>query len=302
MKYKEWLDEWLVSCVKPLVKERTYECYGAMVRTQITPKLGDYVLDELSPSVLQKFTAELTQRYAPNTVKGVIAVVKGSLTRAERTGIVGRQYSGCIQRPRGTEKQVDCFTVAEQKKIERYIFNSGKARLFGIVLCLYTGLRLGELLALEWRDINFEKGILSVTKTCRDKWGGEKYIKQIGSPKTASSVRRIPVPKQILPYLKLLKKQSKSRYVVSGGTGKDVCLRSYQKSFEVVLRNLKIPHKGFHSLRHTFATRALECGMDVKTLSEILGHKSPTVTLNRYVHSLIEHKSAMMNKVGKLLQ
>jgi integrase len=79
-------------------------------------------------------------------------------------------------------------------------------------------------------------------------------------------------------------------------------MRSYQRTFESLLIKLNIPHKGFHALRHTFATRALECGMDVKTLSEILGHKNPTITLNRYVHSLLEHKTEMMNRLGKLLQ
>lgn len=80
---------------------------------------------------------------------------------------------------------------------------------------------------------------------------------------------------------------------------KDISVRSYQRTFELLLKRLKIQHKGFHSLCHTFATRALECGMDVKTLSEILGYKNPKVTLNRYVHSLMEHKQEMMNKLGK---
>ena len=100
--------------------------------------------------------------------------------------------------------------------------------------------------------------------------------------------------------MKALKKRSVSPFVVSA-SGNPVSVRSYQRSFELLLKKLKIPHRGFHSLRHTFATRALECGMDVKTLSEILGHKNPTVTLNRYAHSLMEHKADMMNRLGKLL-
>lgn len=123
----------------------------------------------------------------------------------------------------------------------------------------------------------------------------------IDEPKTATSRRVIPLPKQLLPILKGIKKKSHSPFVVSAN-GKPVSVRSYQRSFELLLKKLKIPHRGFHSLRHTFATRALECGMDVKTLSEILGHKNPTVTLNRYAHSLMEHKADMMNRLGKLLQ
>ena len=120
------------------------------------------------------------------------------------------------------------------------------------------------------------------------------------SPKTNTSIREVPVPKQLLILIKAWKKKSYSEYVVSNGE-KGVSLRGYQRIFERLLNKIKIPHKGFHALRHTFATRALECGMDVKTLSEILGHKNTNITLNRYVHSLIEHKREMMNRVGRLI-
>ena len=168
--------------------------------------------------------------------------------------------------------------------------------MFGIVLCLYTGLRIGELIALQWKDIDLQKGVLTVSRSCHDKNGSIVF----DEPKTVTSCRVIPLPKQLLPKLKNIKKNSNSDFVVSMG-GNAVSVRSYQRSFELLLKKLNITHRGFHSLRHTFATRALECGMDVKTLSEILGHKNPTVTLNRYVHSLLEHKAAMMNRLGKLL-
>ncbi len=100
--------------------------------------------------------------------------------------------------------------------------------------------------------------------------------------------------------LKEMKKKSKCEFVISDGE-KPVFIRSYQRTFELLLKKLGLPHKGFHSLRHTFATRALECGMDVKSLSEILGHKNATITLNRYAHSLWEHKAEMMNKLSKML-
>ena len=191
--------------------------------------------------------------------------------------------------------------MSEQKKIEQYILNEKNKRLFGVLLCLYTGLRIGELLALEWSDIDMNKGELRVNKTChygKDKTGQFGRITDI--PKTQSSIRTIPIPKQLMPLLRDTKKKSRSTHIVSNGENL-IAIRSYQRSFSVLLKKLNIPHRGFHSLRHTFATRALECGMDVKTLSEILGHKNSTVTLNRYAHSLMEHKKEMMNKLGKLL-
>lgn len=192
------------------------------------------------------------------------------------------------------------FFCLEQKKIEIYVLNSGKDKFFGIVLCLYTGLHIGELLALTWDDIDFGKGLLFVSKTCHDGNHGINHIRIIDSPKTIHSRRVIPFPKQILSLLKGVNKRSECEHIIADGN-KSVFVRSYQRTFEFLLKKLNIPHKGFHSLRHTFATRVMECGLDVKTLSELLGHKNATITLNRFAHSLLEHKVYMMNRLGKLL-
>ncbi len=302
MKYIEWLRKWLDFYVKPTVKQRTFEQYEGIVRRQLIPRLGGYRLDALLPAVLQEFTAERCERYAANTVGGIVSVLKSSLKAAQRTGVIDREYTDSIRMPRAREKEVSCFSVEEQQKIERAVLKSGKDRLFGIVLCLYTGLRIGELMALQWADIDLRKGVLSVTKTCRDFWRGGRCVRLLDTPKTASSKRGIPVPKQLLPRLRAIGARSASPFVISGKAGEDISLRAYQKMFERFLAREGIPHRGFHALRHTFATRALECGMDVKTLSELLGHKNAAITLNRYVHSLLEHKREMMNKLGRLLR
>ena len=216
-------------------------------------------------------------------------------------GMVSEYIGDKIKRPRASEKKVECFSVSEQKKIEQYVLNKGNTRFFGVLLCLYTGLRIGELLALEWSDIDMSKGELRVNKTCHYGKGENGVFGRITDiPKTQSSIRTIPIPKQLMPRLRDVKKKSPSTHIVSNGSNL-ISIRSYQRSFSALLKKLNIPHRGFHSLRHTFATRALECGIDLKTLSEILGHKNPTVTLNRYAHSLMEHKKEMMNKLGKLL-
>lgn len=143
--------------------------------------------------------------------------------------------------------------------------------------------------------------MISVSKSCHDGWKNGAYVKITDTPKTLCSDRVIPLPKQLLSKMKEHRKQSAGEYIVGGRSEYGAQVRSYQKTFELLLKRLHIPHKGFHSLRHTFATRALECGMDVKTLSEILGHKNPTITLKRYAHSMMEHKAEMMNRLGKLL-
>lgn len=304
MKYIEWLNIWLNNYIKPSAKERTYIRYEQLIRTHIAKKIGGNDVNDLTPIVLQSFVTELLSSgndktgkgLSANTVNAIISVLKNSLRTAHLLGYAKDYTANMIKRPKLNERKIECFTLAEQKKIESAVFDSKKTKMFGIVLCLYTGLRIGELIALQWKDIDLQKGLLSVSRSCHDTSGGIVF----DEPKTATSRRVIPLPKQLLPKLKSIKKNSNSDFVVSAD-GNAVSVRSYQRSFELLLKRQNIVHCGFHSLRHTFATRALECGMDVKTLSEILGHKNPTVTLNRYAHSLLEHKAAMMNRLGKLL-
>lgn len=302
MNYKDWLNEWLIYYVKPMTKERTYKKYLRQIENYIIPKLGEYDVDNLSAHLLQKFTVGLSENgLAANTVNGIISVLKSSLKRAVILGVARAQFSDAIVRPKTREKQVESFSKEEQRKIEQYISNSKADKLFGIILCLYTGLRIGELLSLKWNDIEFNKGILFISKSCHDDWKNGKYVKIIDTPKTDCSERIIPIPKQVLYRLKELKKKTDNEYIIQGKSNYGAEVRSYQRTFESLLKKLNIPHKGFHALRHTFATRALEVGMDVKTLSEVLGHKNPTITLKRYAHSMLEHKTEMMNRVGKLL-
>ncbi len=310
MYYEKWLDEWLESSIKPTSKVRTYENYVKLTTHHVKPKLGAYKLNELSPIVLQRFITELIKAgniitgegLASNSVNCIITVLQSSLKSAYDMGLVNEYVANKIKRPKKNEKEITCFNLIEQKKIEHFVVEHSKTKLFGVFLCLYSGMRLGEILALEWCDIDFVRGTINVRKSChdgKDEYGN--YARIIDTPKTVSSKRIIPLPKQVIPLLKAHKKKSNSIYVVADEIGKPVSVRSYQRSFELLLKKLNIEHKCFHSLRHTFATRALECGMDIKTLADILGHKNPTVTLNRYVHSLMEHKVEMMNRLGKII-
>lgn len=302
MKYNDWLKDWLSLYVKPTTKQRTYEKYKRQIEIHIAPYLGGFELSELTPLVLQRFIVDFGKNgLSFNTVSGIVSLLKASLKRAVQAGVIDKEFSSAVVRPKGKERQVECFSKEEQKKIERFISDKKNRKYFGIILTLYTGLRIGELLALTWKDVDLKKGLIAVSKSCRDDWKNGKYVKIIDTPKTESSVRVIPILYRLLVHLEALKKTSKSAYVVEGKGKYGAEIRSYQNTFGLLLKRLDISHKGFHSLRHTFATRALECGMDIKTLSEILGHKNPSITLKRYAHSLLEHKTEMMNKLGKLL-
>ena len=308
MTYKNWLEEWLNNFIKISNKQRTFERYKNIISLHILPHLGDYNIEDLSPIILQKFISNLSQNgnkrtnkgLSSNYINGIVSIIQSSLKKAHILGLVTDYNADKIKRPKLVEKQIVCFTTCEQKKIEKHIANSHRQKLKGVILCLYTGLRIGELLALTWNDIDFAKNTLSVTKSCHDGYINSKHCVIIDTPKTQNSTRQIPLSKPLINLLKQLRKNTQSKYIISHNN-KPILVRSYQRTFELLLKKLNIQHKGFHALRHTFATRALECGMDVKSLSEILGHKNTTITLNRYAHSLWEHKANMMDKLGKLL-
>lgn len=308
MKYGYWLQLWLDNYVKPAVKQRTYERYGEIIERHVNGVLGGLELDELRPSRLQVYTVRMLKSgnskgdggLRPNTVNSIITVIQHSLKAAYAAGETDSYIGDRIQRPAVRKQEINCFTLDEQRRIEEEIVSKSNVKMYGVILCMYTGLRLGELLALEKTDADGQQ--IRVTKSCYDgKDADGKFARLTDTPKTPSSVRVIPVPKQLKPLVSALKKHGKSQYLINAKDGKVIAVRSYQRSFELLLKRLGIPHRGFHALRHTFATRALECGMDVKTLSEILGHKNPSTTLLHYAHSLDEHKNAMMDKVGELL-
>ena len=267
MKYKDWLDVWFANYIEPSSKTKTCERYSEIIEKHLKVKLGEYELEELSPIVIQKYITELMQSgnlttgkgLAANSVNGIITVIQNSLKLAYTLGELKEYTTDKIRRPKTKEKEVSCFSLAEQKKIEQAALSSKKRKFIGIVICLYSGLRIGELLALTWSDIDFTKGTLAVNKTChdgRDEKGNLCRITDL--PKTTSSKRMIPLPKQLLPVLKEYKRKSISEYVVESENGEPSTVRSYQRTFELLQKRLHIERKGFHSLRHTFAKTVID--------------------------------------------
>jgi len=308
MKYGEWLTEWLNNYVKISAKHRTIERYSEIISNHLIPSVGEFEMQELTPKILQKYISELLEcgnkrtgmGLSSSAVNSIITVIQNSLHTAFNLRYIDDMVGDKLKRPKAVEKQVECFSVVEQKQIEQAVRETSKPYMVGVLICLYTGLRIGELLALEWSDIDFSNGTLMVDKTCHyGKNRDGQYGRIVDTPKTETSIRIIPMPKQLLPILREHKKISSPLVISKKGEG--ISNRTYQRNFESLLKSLNIKHRGFHALRHTFATRALECGMDVKTLSELLGHKSPAVTLKKYAHTFLIHKKEMMNRLGKLL-
>lgn len=302
MKLKELLELWLERYMKHTIKIRTYNRYKSICELHLIKDLGEYELEELKPNVLQDFLLKkIDGNYSTNTIKGIVSVLKQALRLAITLEFVDKEYCSDLKMSSSEEKEISVFTKKEQQVIESFCLNHKKRNYIGIVICLYTRIRLGELLALTWDDIDFNSNLLTINKTSYSaKVDGKTQI-IVDKPKTKKSNRVIPIPNQLVKLLRVIKKESNSKYVITTRNSGMVGNRSYQRTFKFILKKVNVPYRNFHSLRHTFATNAIELGMDVKTLAEILGHTNAMITLNRYSHSLLNYKIEMMNKLGKNL-
>jgi len=180
MKYKEWLDVWLENYVRPFAKPRTTESYARIIEQRLNAALGEKEMSELTAVDMQLLVTELMRRgnrithggLAASTVNTVITVMQSSLKTAVNAGLIGANAARGVRRPRVGYRKPECFTVPEQKKIEAAVLYGGYDKMFGVVLCLYTGLRIGELLALEWSDIDLKAGLIAVGKARRKNGNG----------------------------------------------------------------------------------------------------------------------------------
>ncbi len=301
--------EWLEKFQKEHIKARTYNRYQGLIEMHIVPALGDQDISILSRREIQNFL--INQKRDGNmrskeTLSATSTNMMLSLLNLAFEYACDMEYikeNPCvrIRRARADTKKVEAFSTDEQRAVEAEIAKSGDRRLHGIILCLYTGVRLGELIALSWSDIDFKLGTLKVTKTAyraQNEYGIWNLC--IDTPKTESSERVIPLPQYITDMLSQDRNVAKTPYIVENKKAERMSIRSYQYLFERLTEKAGVRKLNFHALRHTFATRALECGMDIKTLSELMGHKNASITLNRYAHSMMDTKIAAMNKLEKL--
>lgn len=309
MKIKELLHTWLNKYAKLTLKQRSFNKYQDIIFLHINPMLGEYNLEDITPILLQDYVINKLKRgnlithqaLATNTVYSIVFVLKQAFNLALNLEYISKNPTTTIKLPASKEKEINALSREEQKIVEEYCLKSIKSNYIGIIICLYTGIRLGELLALTWGDIDFNKKYLYIKKTSYTLRKDKKKVFIVESPKTKKSNRVIPLPDKLINLLLIYKNNSSCEYIIHTRTKTMVETRSYQRTFESVLSKCKIKHYNFHALRHTFATRALELGMDIKTLSEILGHTNVAITLNRYAHSLLEYKIQEMSKIVQIL-
>ena len=280
--------EWLLE-VNRRRKYSTYIKYDAIYRTHLADVIGLYRLSSGVTQELQEKIFDHLSRagLSESLQKSVICVANQILTFANRHYQAGIQL---LERPAAkAKKSAVTFSRAEQALLLDCIYRQMDKFKAAVLLCLYTGLRLGELCALQWTDIDFEGKTLTVNRTVQRIAAPGRLTKTIlleTTPKSESSHRTIPLTSELLEILSELK--GKQPYVFGGK--KPLEPRTMQYHFKKILKEAGIKGRSFHTLRHTFATNCIENNMDVKALSELLGHSDVRITLNLYVHPTMDSK------------
>ena len=288
--FEEWLDS---ICIK--VKESTLANYRGKAAVHIFPAFGEMCTDELTQEKVRCFVEERLDRgLSVSYVADMVILLKSAMKYGEQFYNLRNRIAGLVL-PKKKKAQVRLLDSPQQGRLERYLWDHQSPSALGISLSMVTGIRLGELCALKWSDVDLRKRTLFVSRTIQRIHSGIGTKLIITEPKSASSVREIPLPECIVPMLE--KYCSDGRFYLLSGREKPVEPRTMQYRFQAVLKKANLPSIHFHALRHMFATNCVELGFDIKTLSEILGHSGVEITLNRYVHSSLERKKQFMRKL-----
>lgn len=307
--FKSVSEEWLQVLI-PELKASSIAKYSNTIHSYLTPKFGIKNISDISRSDVMLFSKDLLtsggikgKGLAPKTVNSTLSVLKNIFEYARREKIfrVAEISDISVKQP---QKPMRILSRNEQQRLSQFLLGDLSPCHLGILLCLYTGLRLGEICALKWDDICISEKYLYVHKTMQriqvPSLSGKKTQVIIQAPKSDCSIRVIPIPCEMLNIL-LSSQKSADAFLLTGLVHSYMEPRSMENHFKTVAKKCDINDVSFHTLRHTFATRCVELGFDVKSLSEILGHASVNITLNRYVHPSMELKQKNMDMLSDLL-
>ena len=289
-------EEWL-KYKKNTVKKSTYYNYSYSVEKYLYPKFADQDITQIKD--YNDFIEKLTDTLAPKTVRDIITKLKEIINFYEEEHNTKLNIKK-MSLPKMNKKEIQILSNKEKLKLEKYCIEQNSLKSLGILICLNTGLRIGEVCALRWENIDFESKKIHIEKTIERIYSKEenKTIVIIDTPKSITSVRTIPINSKLYNILKQIRgKSKKTDFVLAGSSEHYVEPRNYQYHFKEILKRSKVKKYKFHTLRHTFATNCIEAGMDIKSLSEILGHADVSITLNIYVHSSDKAKRKYLEKI-----
>lgn len=309
MTFGTWLDHWYQRECKPQIRPKTQADYENRIYQHIIPELGSIPLAKLTAADLQQFYNRLKEggrllrvdQYGPGLsdrmVKSCHVTCRVALDQAVAQGLILKNPALSCKAPITRPKEMQVLTGEE---IQRLLIQAKEDGYFELLLLeLSTGLRRGEILALRWDDLDFRTGVLRVERQVQ-RIRGKLVVSQ---PKTRASSRSILLPTPVLKILEQYRQSVTSRWMFpsprKGDSPRDPT--AVRKKLSAVLKRAGCPAARFHDLRHTFATSALEHGMDVKTLSTVIGHVSSTTTLNVYAHITDEMRQKAADKIDRAI-
>lgn len=296
---EEWKEE-----KKKYVKKSTYAAYQLLIQNHIKPYFGD--LYEVNEEKIQQFVFDkLDAGLSEKTIRDIIIVLKMILKFGIKNGYLEYVQIDAKFPSKQEKKDLDVLSKADQKKFMEHLRNNFTFKNLGIFICLSTGMRIGEICGLRWCDVDTAEGVIKVRHTLQRIYiieGETRHTELLlDTPKTANSVRDIPMSSELLKMLKSLNKVVNENYYVISNDIKPIEPRTYRNYYKKLCKQLDIPKLKFHGLRHSFATRCIESKADYKTVSVLLGHSNISTTLNLYVHPNKEQKKKTIDKMLRSL-
>ena len=292
-----WLNE-----VSPDLKESSIIKYEDILRNYIIPFFGEAELSDITNENLLCFVSELRtiggvkkNGLAPATISEIVTTMNALRLYALRRDLLIRFDTKCVS-IKHDKHTIRVFSVSEENRLITYLRENMNRIHLGVLLCLYTGIRIGELCALKWDAVDLSEKTMHIGKTMqRIRVNGKEHKTEVKilEPKSTHSMRKIPIPEVLINHLRTY--YTPGTFLLSGDKEKFVEPRCIQKRFRTILKKCAIEPANFHATRHTFATRCVELGFDIKSLSEILGHSGVNITMNRYVHPTMDLKKKNMN-------
>ena len=290
---------------KQYVKRSTYSAYSLLVNNHLIPAFAGVY--DVTEDMVQSFVfTKLEQGLSQKSIKDILIVLKMILRFGVKQGCLEHREID-VKFPTERERQeVEVLSRNNQKHIMEYVQSHFTFMNLGIYICLCAGLRIGEVCALVWDDIDVENGVINVSKTIQRIYvieGGEKHTEVIiDTPKSKNSIREIPIARDLLKMIKPFKKVVNGRFYVLTNSAQPTEPRTYRNYYKRLMTQLDMPKLKFHGLRHSFATRCIESRCDYKTVSVLLGHSNISTTLNLYVHPNMEQKKKCVEQMFKMLR
>lgn len=287
------------------VKQSTLFAYVLIIENHIVPALGnkrELTEEDVQEFVLQKLRKGLSQK----TVKGILIVLKMIQKFGSKHHFLPIAEWSVKYPTEQRKEELEVLSVDNQRKIMEYVINNFSFRNLGVYISLSTGMRIGEICALKWSDINLKRESICVNRTIERIYivkDGKRHTELVmGTPKTKNSIREIPIDCELLKLISSYATKANQDHFVLTNKTKPTEPRTYRNYYKKLLKQLNIPNLKFHGLRHSFATRCIESQCDYKTVSVILGHANISTTLNLYVHPNMEQKRKCINKMFESLK